>query len=535
MSRDWIGLALAATVSLSVLLQGCAPSAEDTRPSDPAVFNIASTNEVMIGWDPGTHASNEVKAMPLMYEGLTRYDPATDTVRPLLAESFEVTPDGLQWTFRLRAGVTFHTGRKLTAGAVKEAFDRNIDLGLGSAYIWSAVETIVAPDPLTVVFHLRYPAPIDLIAAAAYQGEIYDVRAAPAEALGEWFAEGNDAGTGPYTVDAWHRGQEVELRLKAYGAYWGGWEPHHYRNVVFRVVREPNTAAQLLNAGELSFVEKLTPQLWASFEGRRGFQTTSIASFQNMLMLLNTKRGALSDHRVRQAISYGIDYEGLVAASHGALTRAHGLIPHGMPGESHGLQLYEYDPGRAVRLLQQAGYGPGGETLRLDLGFLPEEPEEVLAAMVVKANLAALNIVVEPRPMLWELLWATAKTPDPSKAIDMMLMLWWPDYPAPPTWFAPLFGTEDPPHYNVTRFSDRELDPLMSEAQRLLGVDRAAATEVYRRLQVRLLEAAPAVLLGDMAYQRVLTTSTSGYVDNPVYPNAVLVRDLRRETTPGIP
>ncbi len=528
MSKAPARYALKATVGLQVFLLGCAPSAAGTRPIDPAVFNIASTVEVMIGWDPATHASNEVKATPLMYEGLTRYDPATDTVQPLLAESFFAAPDRMQWTFRLREGITFHTGRRLTAQAAKEALDRTIGLGLGSAYIWSSVERIAAPDPLTLVFYLRYPAPIDLIAAAAYQGEIYDARAAPADELGDWFSEGRDAGSGPYTVDAWHRGQEIELRLKAYEGYWGGWEPHHYRNVVFRVVREPNTAAQLLNARQLSFVEKLTPQLWATFTDDPEFHTTSTASFQNMFMLFNIRRGALADKRVRQAISHGIDYDGLVAASHGALSRAHGLIPHGMPGESHGLPLYDYDPDKAAALLQQAGYGPGGETLRLELGYLPEEPEEALAAVVLKSNLAALNIVVQLRPMLWELLWATAKAPDPAKAIDMMLMMWWPDYPAPPTWFAPLFGTEDPPHYNVTRFSDPELDPMMAEAQRLLGVDRAAATELYRQLQVRLLDEAPAVLLGDMAYQRVMLRSADDFVDNPVYPNAVQVRELRR-------
>ncbi len=232
MSRARTVCALTAVVGLQLLLQACTSPVEGTRLLDPTVFNIASTVEVMIGWDPATHASNEVKAMPLMYEGLTRYDPATDTVQPLLAESFSAAPDGMQWTFRLREGVTFHTGRRLTAQAAKEALDRTIALGLGSAYIWSSVERIAAPDPLTLVFHLRYPAPIDLIAAAAYQGEIYDVRAALADELGDWFSEGRDAGTGPYTVDAWHRGQEVELRLKAHDGYWRGWEPHHYRNVV---------------------------------------------------------------------------------------------------------------------------------------------------------------------------------------------------------------------------------------------------------------------------------------------------------------
>ncbi len=523
----WLAASVVA-IGWPLLAQGCAPPAEGSRAVDPAVFNIASVTEVMIGWDPATHPSNEVKVMPLMYEGLTRYDPVADSVQPLLAESYSSTADGLRWTFTLREGVTFHSGRPMTATAAKEALDRTIQMRQSAAYIWDAVASISAPDSRTLVFQLHYPAPIDLIAAAAYQAAIYDVHAAPPDRLAAWFAAGNDAGTGPYTVDTWDRGQEIELRIKAYDGYWGGWEPRHYRNVVYHVVREPNTAAQLLRAGKLHWAEKLTPQLWASFADVPGFRATSTASFQNLFMLLNMKRGALADRRVRQAISYAIDYDGLVAASHGALTRAHGLLPHGMVGESHDLPLYEYEPDRALELLRQAGLGPGGETLHLQLGYLPEEADEALSAMVIKSNLAALNIVVEIRPMIWEMMWAQAKAPDPDRAIDMMLMIWWPDYPGPPNWFAPLFGTEDPPHYNVTRFSDPELDEVMAEAQRLLGIDRAAATALYRRAQIRLLEEAPAVLLGDIAYQRVMSDAAAAFVDNPAYPHVVAVRELSR-------
>ena len=118
----------------------------------------------------------------------------------------------------------FHDGKPMTAADVKAAIDRTIKLNQGAAYIWGAVKSIDAPDATTVVFHLKYPAPIDLISSAGYAAFIYDTKAVGLDAdWAKWFAQGHDAGTGPYTVAQWNKGQEIELRLKSFPGYWGGW------------------------------------------------------------------------------------------------------------------------------------------------------------------------------------------------------------------------------------------------------------------------------------------------------------------------
>ncbi len=87
---------------------------------------------------------------------------------------------------------------------------------------------------------------MDLIAAANYAAYIYDVDAAgegaSEEELAAFFAEGGDAGTGPYTISSWEPGSEFELTLDAFPEYWGGWDGEHYEEVVFRVVPEVTTA-----------------------------------------------------------------------------------------------------------------------------------------------------------------------------------------------------------------------------------------------------------------------------------------------------
>ena len=96
--------------------------------------------------------------------------------------------------------MTFHTGNPLTADAAKASIERTMEIGEGAAYIWGAVKKIDAPDDTTLVFHLSYRSPLDLVSSGTYSAYIYDTTASGGQDLGDWFADGNDAGTGPYMV-----------------------------------------------------------------------------------------------------------------------------------------------------------------------------------------------------------------------------------------------------------------------------------------------------------------------------------------------
>ena len=198
------------------------------------------------------------------------------------------------------------------------ALERTRDLGLGAGYIWGGVESFEAPDATTLVMNLAWPAPMDLIAAANYAAYIYDVDAAgegaSEEDLAAFFAEGGDAGTGPYTISAWEPGSEFELTLDAFPDYWGGWDGEHYEEVVFRVVPEVTTAMQLVKAGDVQMVERLTPQLVDSLRGDDNVQIHETPSLQNLVVLLNTASGPLADPAVRAAVAKAVDTDGIGVA-----------------------------------------------------------------------------------------------------------------------------------------------------------------------------------------------------------------------------
>src|SRR6201996_1410756 len=213
-------IAVAAAAVPVLALTACAGSTPPASTQKPVntVFTYDTTAPVMVdGWDPATEYSDGIIAMSEMYETLTRYDSATHTVKPLLATSWSSAANGLTWTFHLRQGVHFHTGRLMTAQAAAAAIMRTEKLGGGAAYVWDAVKSISTPSTYTMVFHLKYPSPLDLEASASYSAYIYDTQAAPkGESLSKWLNTPHDAGTGPYELQTWNKGQEFEVILKAF-------------------------------------------------------------------------------------------------------------------------------------------------------------------------------------------------------------------------------------------------------------------------------------------------------------------------------
>lgn len=492
-----------------------------------STFTYDTYTQVMVGWDPATAYSNEIIAMHNMYETLTTYDSRTQTVKPLLATSWSHNGAGTTWTFHLRSGVKFHTGRPMNSAAVKASVMRTIKLNQGAAYIWGAVKSISTPGPLTVVFHLKYPAPLDLISSAGYAAYVYDTKAAGSESkLTGWFNAGHDAGTGPYTVAQWSKGAETELRLKQFPGYWGGWKGRHYTRVVFRVVPEASTAAQLLQSGQVSWVEQLTPQLFKSLQGQSGITTTSAPSYQNLFAMLNTASGPLKNADVRRALSYATDYSGIISALQGSFVASHGIIPSGLWGYDPKLDSSTTNTAKAKQLLAAAGYGPGKKKLTLNLTYTQGDTDEQTAATLMKSEFAPLNIDLNIEPLQWATQWAKAKSSNLSSRQDILMFYWWPDYADPYSWFINLFRAAKSVAFNLAYYDNATVNSEIDRVEKMSATNRPGAIALYRRIESKLISDAPALLLGTQVYQRAYQSSVGGYVDNPAYPNVVFAYDL---------
>ena len=229
---------LASGSALLVLLAACGGSAHPASQQQASnqVFTYDTSSPVMVnGWDPATEYSDGILAMSNMYETLTRYDTATHTIKPLLATSWSTSANGLTWTFHLRQGVHFHTGRLMTARAAAAAILRTEKLGGGAARMGRGKEHRRA-STYTMVFHLKYPSPLDLQASSRTGVPPTTPAAAGSGSLTKWFNTPHDAGTGRYELQTWNKGQEFEVILKAFPGYWSSSSGPHFKKVVFRVV-----------------------------------------------------------------------------------------------------------------------------------------------------------------------------------------------------------------------------------------------------------------------------------------------------------
>jgi peptide/nickel transport system substrate-binding protein len=518
---------MAASSALALVLAACggSPSPETPHRTAAQAFTYDTYTQVMVdGWDPATEYSSGILAMSNMYQTLTRYDPVTHAVGPLLATSWSASNGSHQWTFHLRHGVYFHTGRLMTAQAAKAAILRTMKLGGGASYIWGAVKTISTPDPYTLVFRLKYATPLALQASADYSAYIYDTQAAGGGDLANWLNAAHDAGTGPYTVANYNSGQEFEVILKEYPRYWGGWSGAHYKRVVFRVVPQDTTAAQLLRSGQVNFVEQMSSSLWEALRGAHGIRLTSVPSWQNLLGQLNCQKLRLP---VRQAISYGIDYAGIIAALQGAAIPSSGIVPVGLFGHFTDLPNYRYNSSKAEALLHRAGYGPGKKTLDLTLTYTQGDSNEQVVATLIKSSLAKLNLNVSVRSLAWNTQWAKAKSAKAAGHQDIFVEYWWPDYADPYSWFVNLLATEKQPYFNLSYYSNHALDGQINRVESLVATNPTAGGQLYRSMQVEILQQAPIAFLYNSTYQYAMTSTFTGLQVNPAYPNVVFAYSLR--------
>lgn len=512
-------LRLVGEVLLLVILGGLIVSvAGSSQEIQVAVY--AMDDDVLFFWDPSNIYSNEgFWIVPNVYEALLTYDYQTGEVKPWLATHYEKSADGLTWTFELRRGVKFHTGKEMDAAAVKACIERTIEGGMGGSYNLPSMQIDVA-SKYTVVFHLENPASLDLLAATSVTSGMLIFDPEPAH---DWYKEGNDSGTGPYMVES-HKGVE-EVILTRFNDYWRGWEGKHFDKVAIKKVTEISTRIMMVEGGTADFATGLPPTEAKRLEGNPDVDIIPVDSWHNMLVMFNTQKGVLKSRLVRHALAYAIPYEKVIEALGGYGRQSRGIVPHTLWGYSDRVMQYKYSLVTAKELLKAAGYPDGGFTL--GILYLTGSEEERKLAELWKAELAQLGINLETKAVTWGIMVSTATHEDPSKRHDICLFHWWPDYADPASFFEGMFVTGGID--NFAYYSNPVFDDLVKAAKRISGIDREAAADLYAEAQNLLMADIPGEAYLDIKMLQIKRASLKGYVPIPLMPQLVLWYNCYRE------
>lgn len=341
-----------------------------------------------------------------VYSALVRYD--LETLEPVgdLAESWEVSDDGMTYTFTLRDGVTWHDGEPFNADDVVYTINdvwMNPDVPFYLANNFRLIKMAAKVDDLTVEVTLSQPQP-SLPVLLGYNAMIL-----PEHLLGDLSAQEmvnpseflqNPIGTGPFEFAGYSPGSYVQLNANE--DYFAG--APYLDAMTFRVVPDANAQLSMLQSGEIDLVV-IEPFQLESVEGNPAIQIQSVPITRHEFIALNNGVGALSDPAVRRALTMGLDREQLLQAVFAGRGQvATGPFPPTMSwAHDDKIEPLPFDPDAAAALLDEAGWVMGDDSIRIKDGerlsfamlYDPSNPTRARTALVAQQQWGQLGVEVD--------------------------------------------------------------------------------------------------------------------------------------------
>ena len=417
-----------------------------------------------------------------MFEGLVEQDPLTLEVIPALAESWEISGDGLTYTFHLKKGVKFHNGREVTSADFRYSFERCLTPENMSERSWvlapikgaeemlkGDAETLYGmktPDDYTVILELEKPFAPFLSYLAMEAG-----RVVAREGVKEDRFE--PIGTGPFRFISWKH--DIRVSLEAFEEYHG--EPAGIKRVDYEVIPDVGVAFQKFVAGELDLVDEIPPGQFRLIQERYPEAVKVWPFLRNEYIGFNHMRPPFKDNlKLRQALCWAVDRQRIVDDIYeGAALTANCILPPGMKERDDTIEGYGFDLEKAGRLLAEAGY-PGGKGLpELTLWYNNNEMHQQ-NVQYIQSTFKKIGVDVRLRSLDWPAYLKACESHEP----DLYRLGWVADIPDADNFlYILLNSTQIGPPGNYSGYSNPEFDRLVNEARE--STDSEHRIELYRR------------------------------------------------------
>lgn len=397
-------------VLLSVPALGVAPAAAQEHNPD-SIIRWCEDWPTYIDPAVGTDFSDSM-ALVNLYDTLV-FPNLDGSIRPHLAESWDVSEDGLIYTFHLRQGVKFHNGDELTAEDVAFTADRLFDIGEGFAYLLrtkdkdgnviAGIKSAKAVDDYTVEFTLARPfgpfVPALVRLYIVNKSQVLEHIDKSDTMYGEMGDYGkkwlltNDAGSGPYTVKEMK--MEESLLAEKFDDYWGGWEensPDFLKEFAF-----PGEVAvrTLMKNREMEITSETMPQeAYAAIREIPGCNTVAYLAAHNLQIMLNTKKPPTDDIHFRKALSWVMDYDAINKDIWPNYVQSVGPVPQTLPGHNPNVFQYQRNLEKAKEEMALSAYA-GQTDIPFSLSWCAEVPDEEKVALLFQANAAEIGVNVE--------------------------------------------------------------------------------------------------------------------------------------------
>lgn len=490
-------------------LAGCAKSANSPQSATNQEKSLVIATSADLGTiDPGVAMDNSAwKISYPAYDRLVSYKGSSSDIEPSLAKSWEVSPDGLIWTFHLRNDVKFSDGAQLDAKAVKFSFDRLMKIKKGPADAFPSLDKVTVVDSSTVQFTLKSVFPPFISTLATDGGNIVNPQVMKNEKDGDmgqnWLAT-HTAGSGPYVLSEWV--PEQYLKLTANPNYWG--DKPKLNTIMVKIVKDPSAQRMALEKGDVDIAENIPIDQMNELKKNSDLTIFQAPSLMVDYVYLNTQKSGLQNTKVRQAISYAIDYQGIIKnVWQGSATQMRGPIPQGLWGYQADTFQYSRNLDKAKLLLQEAGV----KDLTLNFVYSDNKPWWEQEAQIIQSNLAEIGIKVN----LQKIAYATQREKIDKGDFDMSIGVWSPDYADPYMfmnyWFdSKNFGLAG----NRAFYKNDQVDSLLHQAASINDKDKR--TQLYKQAQDIIMQDAPYIFLVQKNFQLSMRKTVQGFVFNPM-------------------
>jgi peptide/nickel transport system substrate-binding protein len=437
---------------------------------------------------------NSFRAAFGLYDSLLHFKDESTEVEPSLAESWEISDDGLVYTLKLRQGVKYHDGTDFKAEDVKFNIERQIDPNHPyhdtgefpyAEFTWGMVDNIEVVDDSTVKIALKEPFAPFINHLAMHPAAMASPTAI--EKFGRDFSI-QPVGTGPFKFVSWNPG--VELVMERNPGYWR--EPPKVEKIIFRPIIEDQARLTELESGGVNFIVNVPPDELARLKGDDRFTVVEQPGMHTWWVAFNHSRAPYDDVRVRQAMNYAINKEAIVDnILKGTGVVAINPLPPVVWSYTDDIQRYDYDPEKAKQLLAEAGYPDGFECVF----WVPESgsgmQQPVTMGTAMQADLKAVGIDCKIETFEWGTYLDKVFVPPEEAEFDLMEMSWIGDNGDPDNHlYILLSGEQWPPHgYNAGFYKNDKVDALLREARTTLDV--AKRTDLYQQAQKLIAEDPP--------------------------------------------
>lgn len=408
---------LLTALSISVVLMSCNRTETATAPVVPVSSAVPATGDSIVEGTIGeastlipllaTDSSSHAVAGQI-YNGLVKYDKNLNIVGDL-AESFDVSKDGLIITFHLRHGVRWHDGAPLTSRDVLYTYQVTIDPKTPTAYAedFKQVKKITAPDLYTV--RVTYDSPF-APALASWGMNILPAHLLEGKDITKSSLARNPVGTGPYRFKEWVSGQKIVL--EANRDYFEG-RPYIDR-FIYRIIPDSSTMYMELKAGAIDLMT-LSPVQYARQTTSKNFTSRfnkyRYPSSSYLYMGYNLRHPLFKDKRIRQAMTAAINKDELIqGVLFGMGQRAHGPIVPGRWAYNPAVKDIGYDPKRAAKLLADAGWKEknsegilvkDGKPFQFTILTNQGNQQRLMTAQIIQQRLRQVGIDVKIRVVEW--------------------------------------------------------------------------------------------------------------------------------------